>query len=147
MPYTQHTYPGLSPRSRAVPTEGGFAVLNPPRAAGPVPWLPGGTLDGKNSIEFVYMKTPLAITGALQVQPAKKPYRAVVGGLLTFAFGGGTSGKRGLYGMGTGAVVFPRAGTDASLFGFAALGAEPGIGTCKRSGGVAPQGPRPTNAG
>ena len=128
VPYTQHTYPGLSPRSRAVPTEDGFAVLNPPRAAGPVPWLPGGVLDGRNSIEFVYKKVPLAITGALQVQPAKDPYRAVVGGLLTFAFGGGTSGKRGLYGMGTGAVVFPRADTDASLFGFAVLGAEPGIG-------------------
>ncbi|MFD9389894.1 DUF6603 domain-containing protein [Streptomyces sp. NPDC060000] len=129
VPYTQHAYPRLSPRSRAVPVKDGFAVLNPPKPTGPgVAWLPGGSLDGESGIEVVYEKDPLTIAGALQVQPHADPYRAVVGGLLTFALGGGTSGKRGLYGMGTGAVVFPRSGTDASFFGFAALGAEPGIG-------------------
>lgn len=130
VPYAQHAYPGLSSRSRAVPTEDGFVVLNPPRPTGPgVAWLPGGPLDGHHGIEIVYKKNPLTIMGALQVQSAPHPYRAVVGGLLTVAFGGGGSGKRGLYGMGTGAVVFPGAsGTQTSFFGFAALGAEPGIG-------------------
>ncbi|MYQ96778.1 hypothetical protein GTY20_38935 [Streptomyces sp. SID4946] len=130
VPYTQHTHPGLSSRSRAVPTEDGFAVLNPPRSPGPgTTWRPGGKLDGEQGIEIVYRKNPLTITGALQVQDAQAPYRAVVGGLLTLAFGGGEPGKRGLYGMGTGAVVFPEgSGTDASFFGFAAFGAEPGIG-------------------
>ncbi|MEU4745166.1 DUF6603 domain-containing protein, partial [Actinosynnema sp. NPDC023658] len=131
LPYIQHPYPGLSPRSRAIPTDGGFVVLNPPKPEGiGVAWLPGGKLDGESGIELVYKKNPMTIMGALQVQPQPEsgPYRAVVGGLLTFAFGGGTSGKRGLYGMGTGAVVFPRGGNDASFFAFAALGAEPGIG-------------------
>ncbi|WP_285500760.1 DUF6603 domain-containing protein [Actinokineospora sp. NBRC 105648] len=129
LPYAQHPYPGLSPRSRAIPTENGFVVLNPPKSVTPgVAWLPGGKLDGESGIEIVYKRNPLAIMGALQVRPHPEPYHAVVGGLLTFAFGGGTSGKRGLYGMGTGAVVLPRAGADASFFAFAALGAEPGVG-------------------
>lgn len=128
--YEQHPYPGLSPRTRAVPTADGFVVLNPPRPAGPgVAFLPSGPLDGEHSIKFDYKKPPLSVIGALQVQPAQSPYRAVVGGLLLFAFGGGTAGKRGLYGMGTGAVVFPQqAGTQPSFFAFASLGAEPGLG-------------------
>ncbi|MFE2864983.1 DUF6603 domain-containing protein [Embleya sp. NPDC059259] len=126
----QHAHPGLSRRTRAVPTADGFVVLNPPKPAGAgVAFLPGGALDGAHGIEITYSKAPLTVTGALQVQPAQPPYRAVVGGLLLFAFGGGTSGKRGLYGMGTGAVVFPQqAGTQPSFFAFAALGAEPGLG-------------------
>ncbi|MFF2127100.1 DUF6603 domain-containing protein [Streptomyces olivochromogenes] len=131
VPYIQRAYPGLSRCTRAVPTADGFVVLNPPRSAGPgVAFIPGGPLDGEHGIEIVYKKPPLTVMGALQVQPAPSgsPYRAVVGGLLLFAFGGGTTGKRGLYGMGAGAVVIPRAGTDPSFFAFAALGAEPGLG-------------------
>ncbi|MER6252973.1 DUF6603 domain-containing protein [Streptomyces sp. NPDC001584] len=130
VPYARHPYPGLSPRTRAVPTADGFVVLNPPRSGGPgVSFIPNGPLDGEHGIEIVYDKSPLTVKGALQVQPAQSPYRAVVGGLLIFSFGGGTTGKRGLYGMGTGAVVFPREpGTQASFFAFASLGAEPGIG-------------------
>ncbi|MFD4938314.1 DUF6603 domain-containing protein [Streptomyces virginiae] len=130
VPYAQHAYPGLSPRTRAVPTADGFVVLNPQRPTGPgVTFIPNGPLDGEHGIEIVYEKSPLTVKGALQVQPAQSPYRAVVGGLLIFAFGGGTTGKRGLYGMGTGAVVFPReSGTQASFFAFASLGAEPGLG-------------------
>ncbi|MFD9356108.1 DUF6603 domain-containing protein [Streptomyces sp. NPDC060031] len=130
VPYAQHPYPGLSPRTRAVPTADGFVVLNAPKFGGPgVSFIPGGLLDGHHGIEVVYDKSPLSVKGALQVQPAQSPYRAVVGGLLTFAFGGGAPGSRGLYGMGTGAVVFPQdAGTRPSFFAFASLGAEPGLG-------------------
>ncbi|MFD9072942.1 DUF6603 domain-containing protein [Streptomyces lasiicapitis] len=130
VPYAQHAYPGLSRRTRAVPTKDGFVVLNAPKLGGPgVSFIPGGPLDGHHGIEVVYDKSPLSVQGALQVQPAQPPYRAVVGGLLTFALGGGTPGSRGLYGMGTGAVVFPQdAGTQPSFFAFASLGAEPGLG-------------------
>ncbi|OPC84576.1 hypothetical protein B4N89_29900 [Embleya scabrispora] len=121
------------PPAYAVPTADGFAVLGRnARASGPGGgrgFRLTGPLDGRHALEVHWSAPPLTVRGVLQAGPAEAPYRAVVGGLLTFGFGAG-EGRRGLYGMGTGAVVFPASGSGAqvSMFGFAALGATPGVG-------------------
>lgn len=115
-------------RTRAIPVEGGFVVLAPPVAGIRGLWDMIGEIDGEHAISLVYDKKPLRIVGALSVQANEAPYRAVVGGLVTFSVAGG-GGKRGLSGTGVGAVMFPQAtGQPPSFFGFASLGAEPGLG-------------------
>lgn len=118
---------GLYRPVRAIATRDGFAILIPSapgreRGLKPI----GNPLDGEG-LGIDYDVKPLRIAGALTVQDAQAPYKTVIGGVLLFSFDGGDSG-RGLYGTGMGAYVVPQAGTSPSFFGFAAIGANPGIG-------------------
>ncbi|WP_406276776.1 hypothetical protein OH799_06615 [Nocardia sp. NBC_00881] len=113
--------------ARAVATPDGFAVLAGSRAAverGNGRWGLDISEDGAvASVEYDF--DPIRVSGALGLLPAEAPYQAIIGGVLMFSFGGGS---KGLYGTGMGAYVVPESAAEPSFFGYAGIGADPGIG-------------------
>ncbi|WP_447009063.1 DUF6603 domain-containing protein [Saccharothrix sp. DSM 118769] len=107
--------------ARAVPTRDGFAVLGLPGSGRKAGWGGIGDAAQGKGVSIDHDAPPLKIAGALNVVPAKAPYRVIVGGVLLWSF-------KALYGSAMGAVVVPESGTAPSFFGFGAVGADPGIG-------------------
>ncbi|MGH3913670.1 MAG: DUF6603 domain-containing protein, partial [Pseudonocardiaceae bacterium] len=126
-PRTRRTGPIFRP-TRAVASTDGFAILAGTRAESERGNgrfdLTISSDDAVADLEYDYR--PLLISGALGLLPAAPPYQTIIGGVLMFSFV--IRPRTSLYGTGMGAYVVPSGQAKPSFFGYAGIGANPGIG-------------------